>query len=401
MNPKDAARDAASSKAAEKISRDFKKESGSVASLSTRIKTLEQLLKAAEVDLDVWEVERHIINKWEVGRRNKTVDLEWDEGVMVGNVNDKGNIFVEPLWQVKIWLKRRTAYVEGREWTKKLLAQFAEAAPSLKKIPYAHKDGYLLEVSIPDLHIGKLCWNRETRGRDYDIGIARATFWRAIEELLRRAAPYPIARILYPIGNDFFHVDKQNNTTTAGTVVDADGRWQKSFLVGREMMVKSIERLRQIAPVDVVMVSGNHDEERIFYLGEVLASWFKNAPGVTVDNSPTLRKYYTWGNSLIGFTHGKEEKPKDLPLLMATEMPKEWGASQFREFHLGHWHQKSEMSFKSISEHRGVRVRVLPSLTPPDAWHFRKGYGGLESAEAYLWHPEDGVTGYLAHNVMG
>jgi len=59
---------------------------------STRIKTLEQLLEACEVDLDVWRVDHHVLNKWETGMK----------------IGPKGaeTVVVEPLFQVKAWLVR-------------------------------------------------------------------------------------------------------------------------------------------------------------------------------------------------------------------------------------------------------------------------------------------------------
>ena len=72
-----------------------------------RITTLEQLLKVCNVDLDVWEVERYIVNKWEVGRKGITKDLVWEHGVLDGYSEDTGKINVEPLYQIKAWLIRR------------------------------------------------------------------------------------------------------------------------------------------------------------------------------------------------------------------------------------------------------------------------------------------------------
>jgi len=57
---------------------------------SPRIHTLEQLIQFCEVDLQVWAVERFVVNKWEVGAKD-----------------DNGEIVVEPLYQVKAWLIRK------------------------------------------------------------------------------------------------------------------------------------------------------------------------------------------------------------------------------------------------------------------------------------------------------
>lgn len=54
-----------------------------------RIKTLEQLIVACQIDLAEWEIEKHVINKWEVGAKG-------DAGFNV-----------EPLFQVKAWLVKR------------------------------------------------------------------------------------------------------------------------------------------------------------------------------------------------------------------------------------------------------------------------------------------------------
>lgn len=54
-----------------------------------RIKTLSQLIQACDINLDIWDIANHIINKWEVGT---FID---------------GKAVVEPLWQVKAWLVRK------------------------------------------------------------------------------------------------------------------------------------------------------------------------------------------------------------------------------------------------------------------------------------------------------
>jgi hypothetical protein len=77
----------------------------------------------------------------------------------------------------------------------------------------------------------------------------------------------------------------------------------------------------QVAPVDVLIVPGNHDRERMFYAGAALECWYHGSPNVLVDNGAQLRKYYSLGKNLIGFTHGSEEKFTMLPGIMAHEVP--------------------------------------------------------------------------------
>jgi predicted phosphodiesterase len=266
----------------------------------------------------------------------------------------------------------------------------------LTKINYKQKvdkNPLLLELNIFDLHLGKIAWSEETN-HEYNLEIASSIFNQCIEEFLDEVSNKNIERIVFPIGNDFFNSDRSfpYNSTTKGTPQEEDARWQKTFRLGRQLLVEAINKLQQIAPVDVIMIPGNHDFERNFYLGDSLEGWFYNNENVTVDNSANPRKYYKYGEVLIGYTHGNEEKVTDLPLIMANEKPTDWALSTYREFHLGHLHHKKEIKFKSTEEYQGVIIRYFNSLSGSDSWHHKKGYiGAKRSAEALLWDPTKGL----------
>jgi len=70
------------------------------------IKTLDELLAAADVNLEEWVVDRWVVNKWPVGAKTKDVSLQWEGGVMDGHVEEHG-LTVAALWQVKAWLVRK------------------------------------------------------------------------------------------------------------------------------------------------------------------------------------------------------------------------------------------------------------------------------------------------------
>lgn len=359
-------------------------DTGIVTTRSTRVKTVEELLSFMQVDLSEWNVDRYVVNKWEVGAQ----DLN-------------GNLLVEPLFQVKAWLKRKGPASPERilfEDTLKKIKAHAPSYPSLKVNPKVIKD-HLLEVCVPDLHLGKLSWGAET-GADYDIPKAKKLFLEAVVDLVSRAAPFGVEKIVFPIGNDFFNIDNSRNMTTAGTPQDVDTRWQKSFLEGRDLILETIDFLQSVAPVDIYMIPGNHDQERMLYLGCVIDACYSKANHVTVFNEPKQRKYFLYGTSLIGYTHGNREKKSELPLIMADEVPVLWAKSVFREFHIGHIHSKALTNFvPDTIESRGVRVRTIPSLSASDAWHDSKGYRGQRSAEAYLIHRTKGFTANFSFNL--
>ena len=357
-------------------------ESGDVATIEAprgRVSSLDELLALGRVDLSVWEVERHVVNSWEVASKGKD-----------------GEVTVTPLFQFKAWLRRIPGVATMREIHAALLEDIAAHAPAYPvRVKAALAQPYLLEVNASDLHFGKLGWHEEVDDESYDSGIAAAMLDAAITDILAKASPFRPERIVFPVGNDLLHTDGPGQMTTAGTPQDADTRHAKMFRGACRLMVKAIDRLELVAPVDVVIVPGNHDYSSAFKLGEVLDAWYRNADRVTVDNSPSPRKYYRYGTALIGYTHGSEEKHADLPMILAQERPVDWAETTCREVHCGHLHKRKASSYNIADTHNGVVVRIVPSLSGTDAWHHRKGYvKGPRAMEAYLYHRD---TGYAAH----
>jgi hypothetical protein len=304
-----------------------------------------------------YQVERMLVNKWGApGRESK---------------------------QIKVWLKTDADEFALAE---KLRARLEEN-PAVLRRPDLEPGELFAVLSLPDLHVGMLAWHRET-GENYDTEIALGRMKAAAASLLSRLSGLKVSEIVFPIGNDIFHADTHENTTTAGTRVDVDSRWQRAFQMVAEALIKGpVSWAAEIAPVRIVVVPGNHDYQRAFYLGEVMR-WYYQGRGlpVEVDNAPRLRKYYRRGNVLLGFTHGAWVKPNQLPLIMATEAPQDWAGSAWREWLLGHYHRKREMAWNSTEEVGGVRLRVLPSLASPDAWHYQQGFvGGIREGTLSLY----------------
>lgn len=370
---------------------------GVAESVDPNIKTLEELLVACQVDLEVWEVEKYIVNKWATARSNKAANFEFVDGKIDGYTQDDGGMTVTPLFQVKAWLKRKTEQLNAKEILQEFIKRANENAPKANTFiqsKHSNSGSDLLEISVPDLHLAKLCWAKETGSKDYDINIASKEYIKAVYSLYS-SAKGKVNRILLPVGNDIFNSDNMAGTTTKGTpqATSEDSRWPKTFMVGCQILVDAITRLSQEVPVDVVIVAGNHDKERCFYLGEYLKAWFRNSDCVSVNNEPKQRKYYRFGQNLIGFTHGNEEKPDKLPMLMANEEKFAWSETKFRQWHLGHLHH--EIS-KDIN---GVVIRFLPSLCPPDEWHTTKGYiGNILAAQAFQYNSENGLAAIYYYN---
>jgi hypothetical protein len=288
-------------------------------------------------------------------------------------------------------LQREQDFREELEVLKALAKQEIGRVPKVVSTP---KDtGILLEIATPDLHVGKLAHSIETGGRPYDVKIAIATFERALDALVARTAMYNVEEVLLVAGNDLFNSDSPENETTAGTAVSCDGRFHKTFHHVRNMMVKAVERLRQVAKVHVLIVPGNHDRITAYHLGDSLECYFHADPQVRVTNTPATRKYIVWGKCLLGFCHGDEGNRASYPQLMAVENPVAWGQTQFREIHTGHYHKQQ------LEEQFGVRVRILSALCPPDDWHSAQGYvGAIRQAEAFVWSKTEGLLAEVFYN---
>lgn len=352
-----------------------------------RIKTLKDLIEAADIDTNIWEIERYTCNKWEVAAASKS------SGTLIG-------FQVQDLWQVKATLVKRKDLISLRESANIILEELKIATVKTPKIAYKkYEDACLFEGDIFDAHIGQLAWGLES-GSNYDLKIAKAQYLASVKKLIERIKPYNIERILFPIGNDYLNVNGSNSTTYAGTLQHEDQRWKKTFRTGWQILSEATEMFLTVAPVDITVVAGNHDTEPAFYTGEILSAVYGNNSNVTVDNSPTQRKYYRYGKCMIGFTHGNQEKQADLPLIMANERPRDWNETKFREWHLGHHHHKKEYRFLSANEFKGVTVRTLRALTATDAWHDQKGYiGSQRSAEGFVWNKNEGLICNLSVNV--
>jgi len=368
----------------------------------SRITSLDDLLTFFKVDTERWEVRDYRVNKWEQAAKNKRTQQP----------------IITPLYQVRANLIPRIEHrVElARQAAEEIVRDMAHHAPAYVRPEWMgtpgqlSEEGVCLEVDILDPHLGMLAWGREV-GADYDLDISVQHYTAAAERLLSLSNLYNVARVLYVVGHDFLHVDGpamgpkgsgRGGATTAGTPQDLDTRLAKLFTAGRRALVQALDLAREVAPVDAVVVPGNHDEQSMYRMGEVLNAWYRLDDAVSVVYGPMRRKFYGWGSNAFMLTHGEEYRRKrdNLALIMATECPAElWVRSEggTREVHTGHNHVALQGGYyptAELDESRGIRVRSLPGLTPEDSWHFTEGYHHKRAATAFLWHHQGGMAGH-------
>jgi hypothetical protein len=351
-----------------------------VSSRSTRIRSLDELLAAFDIDRAVWEVDRPTVNSW--------------EGLYTVTGSDgERRAETVTLYQIKASLRRRVSRTVEEGF--RLLAERLQGGAPATPVAGASDDGHLLEFSLVDHHFGKLAWRGET-GEDYDLRIAERLYRGSADLTIQRFRHWPIGRILMPIGHDLLNWDSARGETAGGTPQDNDSRPAKVLASALASIVYAVERLAEVAPVDVVYVSGNHDPTTGFAVALAVQAWFRADARVTVDLGVRPRKVFTFGKCFIGLTHGDmaASQKRQLSAIFATEFAEEWGPRPHREIHTGHLHHRGETHYLPLSDCGGTPVRILPSLCGRDAWHARSGYiGGPRATDAYLWHPQRGLAG--------
>jgi hypothetical protein len=317
----------------------------------------------------------------------KLVTGSWD--VTIKNADGEGEQHTNRKYSVTLTVKPL-----GGKLTSDQIFEVFKQLPPAKITQYKRIAGtYMLELPIMDFHLGKLAWSAET-GADFDLKIAEKLWRVTVTELLGKASAFGRPELfLFPIGQDFFHFDTPSTTTTAGTQLDSDTRWQKMFTKGVELLVWGIEQCRALAPVKVIWIPGNHDTVLSYAATVGIAQRYANAGDVTVDLSPMPRKYVRYGRNLIGFAHGEDER-KRIEGLMQVEAAQDWGRTTWREYHLGHLHTER------AEEKNGITFRRISSITAPDAWHSENGFiGSTRRAQAFVWDKNKGLEAILNSNV--
>ena len=279
------------------------------------------------------------LSRWTVER---FVVNKWDN-VMRGA--EPGAATTTELFQVKAWLAPIKGAAAAAELVASLIADMREHSPQYPAVTYPgildSSDRHMVVISMADQHIGLLSWAPES-GESYDADIAERLAAEAMENVLSKAAAYSPELVTVVFAGDFLHTDEQS----------------------------------------------------LFMLGDVVSAWYRNDPGVAVDNPPAPRCYQRYGATLLGFCHGHNEKPDRLPMLMASEARDDWAATTFQDWFTGHLHRAGVV----LKEDSGVQIHTAPSLCAADAWHSAKGLMHRRTCVAHVYEYDSGPVAQLTFN---
>lgn len=351
------------------------------------------------------EIARILILELGLNKNEEAVRKKIDNMVSKGVIESCDNLAVDPTTVKHLWMKtkkeslfvKNPLYVSEIEKTyldlrDQILKDLKEFTPSFEKIKRDKiSDGHLLVVDPADIHIGKLAKAFET-GEEYNSQIAVLRVIEGVKGILQKSNGFNIEKILFIGGNDILHIDTPKRQTTSGTPQDTDGMWYENFLIAKQLYVDVLQMLLSVADVHFVFNPSNHDYTNGFFLADVIQTYFKDCKNITFDCSIAHRKYYAYGNNLIGSTHGDGAKQADLGSLMSIEAKDMWAGAEHRYFYTHHVHHKTAKDFINVT------VESLRSPSGTDSWHDRNGYKGAPKAvEGFVHHPEHGQVSRITH----
>src|SRR5690606_18614370 len=247
-------------------------------------------------------------------------------------------------------------------------------------IDFEDVDPHGLLLDMTDFHLDKLGLLGET------VQDRVSMFHSFVNKLVTRATSfYDIEECVFIVGSDMLHTDTFFNTTTNGTPQDVAVDGYNAYSIAFEMYATVISEIRSKIPnVKVILIQGNHDRQKSYFIAHALSKYFEGHQGITFDITPVPRKVYLYGRTFIGMHHGNC-KIDELPLVFAKEFSGEWGQCDYHEVLVGDKH------FYYEKEIKGVRVKQLPALADTDRWHNDNNYvENIRAAVALIYHKEMG-----------
>lgn len=246
-----------------------------------------------------------------------------------------------------------------------------------------YNDDLMAVIPLADPHVGSYVWSGDCH-EDYNSEKAVQEICGAVDYLVRQGPRS--ARCAIINCGDWFHADNlQGITEKSGNVLHLDTRMPKVIREGMMAMRQCVQSaLKRHEHVDLINISGNHDEILGCALRVAFSLLYENEPRVTVHESPASRQYLRFGRVLLGACHGHQTKDKDLPGIMATERPEDWGATRHRYFFRGHHHHDSRV------EYPGCIVEQVRAMAVPDNYAVEHGFLSGRDAKCITMHREHG-----------
>ena len=327
----------------------------------TEPRSAEEIIELLQIDTTRWKLSQY----W-----NKEKKDHWQISALISRIpvqEQDAQSFLEKLQEIKV-------------------PQFKVSSIT----PYAieSKEAVTAVLSLQDLHFGK------PGNEDME-----KLLHTCIDDLLRKAANnYHIKELIFVVGGDLLNMDTFLGTTTKGTPVENAAPAQEVYIAAFEAMHKALQQIKLFSTkVKVLFVPGNHDRLSSYHLVHALSMSFKSSSQIEFDIEYAERKVHISGVNMFCFEHGDVAK-KDTPLVYATEFPTQWGETIHRTLYTGHYHKRKTTEYITENEEHGFSIKILPSLSHTDYWHYHNKFTGNKRAGVLeLHHDTYGRVGEFNH----
>lgn len=289
------------------------------------------------------------------------------------------------------WVKSKEDPETIRAMALEVIEALREEIPRAKAVKASPRcsDDLLSCYVITDYHIGALAWGEETRGEDWDAGIAEDLLVKWFEVAVAESPPSQVG--LFAQLGDFLHIDNFDALTPAArNRLDADSRYQRVVRVVIRVVQRIVAMmLKKHERVCLIMAEGNHDPASSAWLREAFSAHYASEPRVSVDTSPDPYYVFEWGLTSLFFHHGHLRKMKDVHTTFAAKFREVFGRTKYSYAHLGHYHHErsEETALMVVHQHR--------TLAAADAYSSRSGYVTGRDAEVITYSKKFGKVGAL------
>lgn len=253
------------------------------------------------------------------------------------------------------------------------------------QISYSNKEnGYVALITLADPHFGGQAWGKET-GKPYNTEIAIDYVRNALTSLLQQIheANIPVKKFLFATLGDVIHVDNEEGKTTKGTIQQTDGRLPRTIFKTIDFLIECVMRMEEIAPVDYLYVSGNHDRNTGAAVAKAVSCAFMNHPNVKFDIGPNPHKAYRIGQNLLIFSHGDIKGKDKFKTIMDRKLAEfdGYGIKQIM-FYCGHLHS---WAVENVSD--GRYVEHIDATCTALAWENQQAFAQtpIGYMNCFLW----------------
>jgi hypothetical protein len=284
------------------------------------------------------------------------------------------------------WVKTDVEKESQTEALRELVGSLVDELPKFQKIDFNQSfvsEDLMAVYPLGDPHIGMKAYKDEA-GDDWDLETSQKVFCGVFDRLVK-TAPSCEKAVIVNLG-DYFHRDNVAGVTERHRhTLDTDGNYMMMVDTGLKIVIQMINSaLEHHHTVKVINIIGNHDDTGAMFLQAALKHMYENEPRVEIDCTSSVFQYFQHGSSFFGVHHGHTCKADKLPLVMATDRPKEWGNSEYRYWLTGHIHHDTR------KEYSGCSVESFRTLAAKDAYAYSGGYRAGQDSKALVIHKHYG-----------